>query len=115
MPLHLRDAVEGRGGNDDVEMAAFARTGMADVTGTVVADFEQRRIQRLFERRAQAFNARHSVHEALSLPNSPRSAHNTTAIVKTMAMGGAIQTLNNTQSDSLRFSATQMLTRPSAT
>ena len=50
MPLHLRHAVERGGGDGDVEMPAFARAGMADVPGAVVADFEQRRVQRLLER-----------------------------------------------------------------
>jgi len=63
---------------------------------------------------AQTFDAL-DAHEALSLVRRPRRVHNTTASVNTMAIGGAIQTLKSTQSASLRFSATQMLTTPSAT
>ncbi len=95
-----------------MKVATFTRAGMADVPGAVVANLEQRGMQGALERRTQAVDARH---EGLSLENTPRSVHSTTANVNTMATGGAIHTLNNTQSASLRFSATQMLTRPSAT
>lgn len=115
--LHLRDPVEDCRGNDHVEMAALTRAGVADVLRAVVANLEPHGLQGL-QRRAQPFHpiaGRSLAHEARSLASRPRSAHNTTANVNTMAMGGAIQTLNNTQSASLRFSATQMFTKPSAT
>jgi len=113
MSLHLRQPGEGGGGNGDVEMPAFARTCMSDVFRAVIADLEQYGMQRL-QRGPQPLDAVHA-HEGLSLANTPRSVHSTTASVNTIAMGGAIQTLKSTQSASLRFSATQMLTRPSAT
>ena len=114
MALHLRNAVESCGGDGDVEMAAFSRTGMPDVSGAVVTDFEQRRMQRRLQCATQALDA-FGAHDADSLWNAPRNTHSTMASVNTMATGGAIQTLKSTQSDSLRFSATQMFTKPSST
>src|SRR5690348_6868241 len=113
MALHLRPPGERGRGDGHVEMAALTRAGMPDVSGAVVADLEQDRLQGL-QGGPQPLDALRG-HEALSLPNRPRSVHNTTASVNTMATGGAIQTLNSTQSASLRFSATQMFTSPSAT
>jgi len=58
MSLHPRDPFEGRRDNGDVEMAALARAGMTGMSGAVVADFEQRRMQRLLECGAQPVDAR---------------------------------------------------------
>ena len=53
VPFQRGSAGESRRGDDDVEMTAFARTGVAFVLRAVVADFEQGRVQRGFERDAQ--------------------------------------------------------------
>jgi len=106
------DTLECRRRNRDVEMTAFARARVAGVSGTVIADFEQGRVQCLFQCGAQARYARRVAHEALSFPSAPRSIHNMRPMENTMATGGRIHTLNVTQSASERFSATQMLATP---
>jgi len=110
MALHLRDPFEGGGGNGHVKMATFARAGVTNVPGAVVANFQQDRLQTL-QRRAQPFDSRGQ--DAPSLPKAPRSIQNRIASENTMATGGMIHTLNVTHSASVRCSATQMLATPS--
>src|SRR6185295_10605722 len=105
-------AVEGRCRDDHVKVTALARARVAGVLRAVVADLEQRGIQRL-QRRAQLVDAR-GVHVLVSLRNSGNRIQAMTPKETTMATGPAIHTLNVTQSDSLRFIATQMFTKPSA-
>ena len=112
MSLYLRDPVEHGRGDDHVEMAAFARPGMAGVLRAVVADFEHHGLQAL-QGRPQAIDPRRCAHEVLSLLKAPRMTHNTIAIVTTIATMGAMTTLKRTQSASLRLSAIQILTAPS--
>ena len=71
MPLYLREPGEGRGGNGDVEMAAFPRAGVAGVFGAVVADLEQRRVQRRSSAARSRSRARRS--RGFSLRTAPRS------------------------------------------
>ena len=108
-----RNARKGGRGDDDVEMAAFPRSRVAFVLRTVVADFEQGRVQRGFEREAKAIRARGG-HEG-SLVSTPRSKYRMMPKRKTRASGNEIQTLKVTQSASLRVMATQMFTKPSTT
>ena len=112
MSLYLRHAVEGGRGDRHVKMATFAGTGVTDVFGTVIANLEHGRMQRLFERGAQALDARRIAHAVFSLLTAPRSIQNNRPSVVTMAKGVSIQTLNVTQSASERFSATQMFANP---
>ena len=113
MALDAGDPVEGRRRDGDVEMAAFARTRVAGVTGAVVTDFEQGGMKLPLQDGAQARHARRLVHEALSFPSAPRSIHSMRPMENTIATGGRIQTLKVTQSASDLFSATQMLATPS--
>ena len=112
MALYLRHAVEGGRGDGHVKMATFAGTGVTDMFGTVIANLEHGRMQRLFERGAQTLDARRIAHAAFSLLTAPRSIQNNRPSVVTMAKGVSIQTLNVTQSASERFSATQMFANP---
>ena len=111
VPFQRGDAGEARRRDDDVEMATFARTGMASVLRAVIPDLQQGRVQGVFEYRPQTLDTR--IHGA-SFANMPRNSHSTTPNENTVASGTAIHTLKVTQSLSLRFSATQMLTVPSA-
>ena len=112
MSLHLRHAVERGGGDGHMKMAAFARTGMADVFGAVVANLEQRRMQRILESGTQACDARRVTHAPFSVLTAPRNIRYPSPSVVTSANGVRIQTLKVTQSASGRFSATQMFARP---
>ena len=57
MSFERGHAREAGGGDDDVEMAAFTRAGVAGVFGAVIADLEQRGMQGRFERGAQPIGA----------------------------------------------------------
>ena len=111
MPFQRGDAGECRCRDDDVKMATFARTGVAFVFRAVIANLEQGRLQRGFERDAEPVGARRA-HEG-SLANAPRSRYRMTPKRKTIASGNEIQSLNLTQSPSLRVRATQMFAKPS--
>ena len=114
MALYLRRAVEHRRGNDHVEMAALAGTGVTNMFGAVIANLEQGRVQRLLERGAQALDARRIGHAVFPLLTAPRNIHINRPSVVTMANGVSLQTLNVTQSASERFRATQMFASPKA-
>ena len=112
MPFDRVPAAEGGGGDGDVEMAAFTRAGVTGMPGAVVADVELSGRERGLERGAQPGDP--VAHDAFSRENSTsRSIHAPRLNVTTMPTGPAIQTLKNTQSASLRLSATQMLATPS--
>ena len=99
--LHLRDALEGGGGNRDVKVSAFARTGMAGMPGTVVADLEQGRMQAL-QRRSQPLDARaHVGCSGLSFSSWPRISQNTMATLNRKSRGIESQDLKSTQAFSL--------------
>ena len=104
--------LRGNDGHHEVS-AARGRSGMTGMFGAVVADLEQGRVQRGLERDSKAVGARHA-HEG-SLANAPRSRYRMTPNRKTMASGMEIQSLNLTQSASLRVMATQMFAKPSST
>ena len=57
MSLYLRDALEGRRHDGDVEMAAFACAGVTGVFGAVVANLEQGGVQR-FSSAARSLSTR---------------------------------------------------------
>ena len=111
MPLHLREAREGRRDDGDVEMPALARAGVAGMFGTVVTNLEQRGMQRLFERGAQSLDA--GAH-ADSLLGCPRMIQNTIPRVNTNNNGTATKVLKFTQASWLMRKAIQRLAAPSA-
>ena len=100
VPFQRGNAGEGRGRDDDVEMAAFARAGVAFVFRAVIANLEQGRMQGGFERGAQPLGARaHVDSSAPTLSDQyPRSIQNMRPAVNTNTSGMIIQVLKNTQS-----------------
>lgn len=115
MPLYLRDTLE-RGRHDgDVEMAAFARAGVTDVLGTVVADFEQGGVQRLLERGTQSFDpAAHADSPGPAEEGDRRMIHKTRPNVNTNNSGTATKVLKLTQACWLMRNAIQRFAAPSA-
>ena len=114
VPFQRGNPGEAGGGDDDVEMTPFARTGVALVLRAVIANLEQGRMQGGFERGAKPLGARGRIHVG-SRVSAPRIRYRMTPKRNTSASGNAIHTLNVTQSDSLRVMATQMLAKPSST
>ena len=102
VPLQRGNAGEAGGGDDDVKMAAFPCARVAFVLRAVVADFEQGRVQGGFERRPQTI-ARGTRSRGL-LGRILRAAD--TGLTPNDEDAGqratTIQTLNETQSASLR-------------
>src|SRR5882672_11968040 len=94
MSFQCRDARETGRDDHDVKMPALARAGVASVLCTVVADVEQRRMQRGFEDGAQALDARaHSD----SFGWYPRSSQKMRPTVNANKSGTVIHTLKKTQ------------------
>ena len=116
MSLYLRGTLE-RGRHDgDVEMAAFARAGMTRVLGAVVADFEQRGMQRLLERGTQSLDA--GAHVDSPGPVEPegcrRMIQKTRPNVNKNNNGIMTKVLKLTQASWLMVNAIQRLAAPSA-
>ena len=101
MPFQRGNPGKARCRDYDVEMAAFASSGMAGVFRAVIANLEQAWMQGGFERCTQALLTRTRAHGADSfdaLVNTPRSRYSTTPIMTIIAAGIAIQALKKTQS-----------------
>ena len=94
VPFHRRVTGEGRRRDHYVKVPTLARTGVAFMFGAVVANVEQRRMQRSFEGGAQAFDPR--AHQD-SFGWYPRSSQNMRPAVNTNTSGKVIQVLKNTQ------------------
>src|SRR5690349_9404230 len=93
MSLHLRQPVERRRGDGDVKMPALACAGMADVPGTVVTYFQERRLQRRLQCRAQSF---HAFAHVGSFSWNPRISQKVVMAVKTKIAGRKNQVLSAT-------------------
>ena len=116
MPLYLRDTLERGRHYGDVEMAAFARAGMAGMLGTVVADFEQGGVQRLLERGTQSFDAAAHADSPgpLEEDDGLRMIQKTRPNVNTNNSGTVTKVLKLTQASWLMRNAIQRLAAPSA-
>ena len=106
-------AGEARGGDDDVEMAAFTRAGVAVMFRAVVANLEQGRMQGGFERGAQAIaracSRRRFLRRSYAAQQIEHDADDEDHRQRT-----AIQTLKVTQSASLRCRRSRCSRSPAA-
>lgn len=98
MPLKRRDTGEGGGGDDYVEMPAFAGPGMAFVLRAVIANLQMRRMQSGLQRVAEPLGPRAHVG---SFDSYPRNSQNKRPIVNTKTTGIMSQVLKKTQVSSL--------------
>jgi len=108
MALYLRDPLEGRRHDGDVEMAAFTCTGVTGVLGAVVANLQHGGVQRLFERGAQSLDA------GAHADGFRRMIQNTIPSVNTNTNGITTKVLKLTQTSWLIVNAIHRLAAPSA-
>ncbi len=116
MPLYLREPLEGRRHDGDMEMPALAGAGVTSVFGAVVTNLEQGGMQCLLEDGAQSFDA--GVHAdspgPVELDDCRRMIQKTRANVNRNTSGITTKDLKLTQASWLMWNAIQRLAAPSA-